>query len=219
MIILLLGPPGSGKGTQAKMLEEKYNLMHLSTGDLLRSAVRAQTELGNSAKSYMDKGALVPDDVIIGLMEEKISTLKAEQGVLLDGFPRTIVQAENLDKMLENKGTKINASLLLDVPDEEVVKRLGGRRQCKKCGWGCHVEFQPPKQENVCDACGDELYLRDDDRPETVKDRLEVYKKQTQPLADYYKKHGSLVNINGTGNSQDVFSRMTVVVNDFLGAK
>lgn len=222
MILIIFGPPGSGKGTQAKQLQQKFGVVHLSTGDLLRAAIREETPLGLKAKEFMDKGSLVPDDVILGLMKEKISSVSKKEKskcILLDGFPRTLVQAKELDKMLLKTKETIKKAVLLDVAEDEVIKRLGGRRQCKACGWGCHVEFMPSKKEGVCDACGGELYLRDDDRPNTVKQRLKVYSDQTTPLVDYYDNQGKLVKLDGSGSSDDVFARLYKVLNALCGEK
>ena len=181
MNIILLGPPGAGKGTQAKMLVDKYAIPQISTGDILRAAVKEGTPLGKEAKSYMDKGALVPDSVVIGIVEERIQEPDCQKGYMLDGFPRTVPQAEALDGMLNKLDSQIDHVVSIEVANEELVQRLTGRRTCRECGAGFHVMFDPPKQEGVCDKCGGELYQRDDDNVETVTSRLEVYGSQTLP--------------------------------------
>ena len=195
--LILLGPPGAGKGTQAERLVEDFDLPYYATGDILRAAVKEGTELGKEAKEYMDRGDLVPDDLICRVIMERIDTPEAEDGFLLDGFPRTVGQADVLDRALERRGRELTAALLIDVPDEEVVRRLSGRRICVKNGHLYHVEFDPPKREDVCDQDGSRLVQRDDDKPETVKRRLEVYHEQTKPLVDRYEQTGSLRTFDG----------------------
>jgi len=212
MNLIMLGPPGAGKGTQAKMLVEKFGIPQISTGDMLREAVKQGTELGKKAKEYMDKGVLVPDDIVIGIVKERLSQPDCEKGFILDGFPRTILQAEALDEALTELGKKIEYAINIDVPEDELIKRLSGRRTCRKCGAMYHVIFNPPKEEGKCDKCGGELYQRDDDKEETIKKRLEVYKSQTQPLIDYYQKKGNLVNVSGTGSIQEIFEEVVRII-------
>jgi adenylate kinase len=212
MNIILLGPPGAGKGTQAKMLIDEYQIPQISTGDILRAAVKEGTALGKEAKSYMDKGALVPDSVVIGIVEERIQEPDCKKGYMLDGFPRTVPQAEALDEMLSKLGAEIDHVVSIEVANEELVKRLTGRRTCRECGAGYHVMFDPPKVEGVCDKCGGELYQRDDDNVETVTSRLNVYEAQTLPLIDYYKVKGKIRPIDGVGDIKEIFERITVVL-------
>ncbi len=212
MNIILLGPPGAGKGTQAKRLIDKYGIPQISTGDMLRAALKEGTPLGLEAKKYMDKGALVPDTVVIGLVKERIQQKDCAKGYMLDGFPRNVSQAEALDKMLTELGQKIDAVVCIEVPNDELVARLTGRRTCRDCGAGYHVMFDPPKKEGVCDKCGGELYQRDDDNETTVKSRLEVYANQTEPLIDHYDKQGKLRRINGVGDMEVIFGRITSVL-------
>ena len=212
MNIILLGPPGAGKGTQAKMLIEEYQIPQISTGDILRAAVKEGTPLGKEAKSYMDKGALVPDSVVIGIVEERIQEPDCKKGYMLDGFPRTVPQAEALDEMLSKLSAQIDHVVSIEVANEELVKRLTGRRTCRECGAGYHVMFDPPKVEGVCDKCGGELYQRDDDNVETVTSRLNVYEAQTLPLIDYYEVKGKIRPIDGVGDIKDIFKRITVVL-------
>ncbi len=212
MNIILLGPPGAGKGTQAKMLIERYGIPQISTGDMLRAAVKAGTQLGLEAKKYMDKGELVPDEVVIGLVKERLQEPDCAKGFMLDGFPRTVAQAEVLDKELEAMGKAIDHVICIEVPNEELIARLTGRRTCKECGAGYHLKFDPPKVDNVCDKCGGELYQRDDDNEETVKARLKVYQEQTFPLIEYYDKQGKLRRIDGVGEIKTIFERITKVL-------
>ncbi|MFV1956264.1 MAG: adenylate kinase [bacterium] len=208
MDIILLGPPGAGKGTQARMMIEKWRVPQISTGDILRAAVREGTQLGLEAKSFMDKGELVPDSVVIGIIEERITEPDAVGGFILDGFPRTVVQAEALEKILTDNGRKIDHIISIEVDDEELVTRLTGRRMCKSCGESYHVVFNQPSLENVCDACGGELYQRNDDKEETIRQRLEVYHEQTSPLIEYYRGRGGLREVDGTGSISDIFSQI-----------
>jgi adenylate kinase len=212
MNIILLGPPGAGKGTQAKRLIDKYGIPQISTGDMLRAALKEGTPLGLEAKKFMDQGALVPDSVVIGLVKERIQKQDCAKGYMLDGFPRNVSQAEALDKMLGELSQKIDHVVCVEVPSEELVGRLTGRRTCRNCGAGFHVLFDPPKKEAVCDKCGGELYQRDDDNEATVTSRLKVYEDQTKPLIVYYEKQAKLRRINGVGSMGDIFDRITVVL-------
>ena len=202
--LILLGPPGSGKGTQGERLQEDLRLPYWATGDILRAAVRDETELGKTAKAYMDAGDLVPDEVIVGVIAERIASPEALDGFILDGFPRTTPQAEALDARLEQLGRGVTAVLLIDVSDDEVVRRLGGRRTCVENGHVFHVEFNPPQQEGVCDIDGSELIVRDDDKPEVIRKRLETYHEKTEPLVDYYDQRSVLRRIEGTAAPDDV---------------
>jgi len=208
MNIVLLGPPGSGKGTQAKMIAEKYGVVHISTGDILRENVRGGTDLGKEAKTYMDAGKLVPDELLINIIKDRLAKPDVAGGYMLDGYPRTTPQAEAMDKILPELGQKIDVVVNIDVPDDELVKRLGGRRMCQ-CGVSYHLKFNPPKKEGVCDVCGGELYHRDDDQEEAILNRLEVYKTQTQPLIDYYNKAGIIADINGAGEISEIFGEIS----------
>jgi adenylate kinase len=202
--LVLLGPPGSGKGTQGERLQEDYRLPYWATGDILRAAVKEGTEVGKEAKKYMDAGDLVPDKVLIGIIAERISSDEAGDGFILDGFPRTNGQAEALDEKMKELGRELTASILIDVPEKEVVRRLGGRRTCKENGHVFHVEFDPPKEEGICDVCGGELIVRDDDKPEVIKHRLEQYHEKTAPLIDYYEKKGILHRVEGAKGPDEV---------------
>ena len=199
MRVAFLGPPGAGKGTQARDLAHEWGGLHLATGDMLREAVAAGSPLGREAKGYMDKGALVPDDLIIRMMGERLSAADAGRGFILDGFPRTIAQAEALAKLLKDLGQTLDAVVYFDVSEPELLRRLTGRRVCRKCGHSYHVTSNPPKRAGVCDACGGELYQRDDDAEATVRNRLEVYRRQTAPLLDYYRQRNLLVTVSGEG--------------------
>jgi adenylate kinase len=208
MRIVLVGPPGAGKGTQAVRLAEKLAIPHISTGDLFRANISRQTELGKLAKSYMDAGNLVPDEVTIAMAKDRMEQPDAERGFLLDGFPRNVQQAEALDQLLETEGITLDAVLDLEVPEDEVVKRIAGRRICRNdSSHVFHVTYSPPKQEGVCDVCGGELYQRDDDSEDTVRTRLEVYHTQTEPIIDYYKAQGLVVTISALGKVEDVTGR------------
>lgn len=213
MKIVMLGAPGAGKGTQAKMIAAKYQIPHISTGDIFRANIKNGTELGKKAKSYMDQGLLVPDELVCDLVVDRIQQSDCEKGYVLDGFPRTIPQAEALTAALNKLGTSIDYAINVEVPDENILKRMGGRRACLSCGATYHIEFNPTKKEGICDACGAETVLRDDDKPETVQKRLDVYHEQTQPLIDYYTKAGKLAEVDGTQNMDDVFAAIV----DLLG--
>jgi adenylate kinase len=206
--MILLGPPGAGKGTQAKMLLEKLTIPQISTGDILRAAVKEGTPMGLEAKSYMDSGGLVPDSVVIGIIRDRIQDDDCGKGYILDGFPRTIAQAEALDTMLSDLGSGIDAVVSLQADEEELVRRLTGRRTCRSCGFGFHVMFKPPKAEGVCDECGGELYQRDDDQETAIRERLSVYGEQTQPLIKYYSGKGTLKEVDGLGDIQEIQSRI-----------
>ncbi|MEW5914275.1 MAG: adenylate kinase [Thermodesulfobacteriota bacterium] len=212
MNLILLGPPGAGKGTQAKMLIEAYGIPQISTGDMLRAAVRNQTALGLEAKKFMDAGQLVPDQVVIGLAKDRIAEPDCAKGFMLDGFPRTVPQAEALDKVLAGMNKKIDHVISIEVANDELMGRLTGRRTCKACGQGFHVMFDPPKAQGKCDKCGGELYQRDDDNEATVSNRLKVYNDQTAPLIDYYQKKGLLRPIDGVGSINDIQERIKAVL-------
>ena len=205
MKIIMLGAPGAGKGTQAKKIAEKYGIPHISTGDIFRANIKGGTELGMKAKSYMDQGQLVPDDVTIGMLLDRISQEDCAGGYVLDGFPRTIPQAESLTEALKGRNEKMDYAINVDVPDEAIVTRMGGRRACIACGATYHIVYNPTKTEGICDACGEKLVLRDDDKPETVQKRLTVYHEQTQPLIEYYDSEGILKTVDGTQDLNDVF--------------
>jgi adenylate kinase len=208
MRLVLLGAPGAGKGTQAKKLVDKYPIPQISTGDLLRAAVGAGTALGKEAKSYMDKGELVPDSVVLGMVEERLKKDDCKKGYILDGFPRNTAQAEALDKMLAGLSMPLTAALSVDVPMEDLMKRLTGRRTCKACGQMYNLYFSAPKKDGVCDKCGGELFQRDDNKEATIKKRLDVYTAQTAPLFDYYKNKGILKSVAGTGSIDDIFGKV-----------
>jgi adenylate kinase len=212
MRIVLLGAPGAGKGTQAKILIEKYGMPQISTGDLLRAAVAAGTALGKEAKSYMDKGELVPDSVVLGMVGERLKQDDCKKGYILDGFPRNTAQAEALDKMLAALNMSLTAALSVDVPFEDLMKRLTGRRTCKACGQMYNIYFKAPAKEGVCDKCSGELFQRDDDKEATIKKRLEVYTAQTEPLIGYYKNKGIVKSVSGTGSIDEIFKKVTEVL-------
>ncbi|GAA3868535.1 adenylate kinase [Streptomyces sp. NPDC003631] len=220
MRIVLVGPPGAGKGTQAAFLAKNLSIPHISTGDLFRANISRQTDLGKLAKSYMDRGELVPDEVTIAMAKDRMEQPDAKNGFLLDGFPRNVKQAEALDEMLRTEGMKLDAVLDLEVPEEEVVKRIAGRRVCRNdSAHVFHVSYKPAKQEGVCDVCGGELYQRDDDSEETVRKRLEVYHTQTEPIIDYYKSQGLVVTISALGKVEDVTQRAMEALQQKDGAK
>lgn len=204
MNLIFLGPPGAGKGTQAKLLSQKYQIPQISTGDILRVAVREQTPMGIKAKECMDSGALVPDDVVVGIVQERLSRNDCENGFILDGFPRTIAQADALKKTLDQLGKKIEHVVSIDVDIEDLLVRITGRRTCEKCGKGYHVLFDPSKEDGVCDVCGGKLYQRDDDKEDTLRNRLSVYDRQTQPLIDYYSKESLLKPVSGKGSIEEI---------------
>lgn len=212
MNIILLGPPGAGKGTQAKRMIDRYGIPQISTGDMLRAALKEGTPLGLEAKKFMDKGELVSDSVVIGLVKERIQKSDCAKGYMLDGFPRNVSQAEALDKMLAELGQKVDNVISIEVPSQELLGRLTGRRTCRSCGAGFHIMFDPPKKDGVCDKCSGELYQRDDDNETTVKSRLEVYDKQTKPLIDYFQKQAKLRSIPGVGAMEEIFGRIAAVL-------
>ena len=214
MRLILLGAPGAGKGTQAERLSKELNIPTISTGNILRAAIKNGTPTGLKAKSFMDAGQLVPDEVIIGIITERVAQDDCKNGYILDGFPRTIPQAESLTEALAANGEAIDFALNVDVPDANIVNRMAGRRACLKCGATYHIQFAAPKKEGICDKCGSELVLRDDDKPETVQKRLEIYHDQTHPLIEYYEKKGVLHTVDGTQTMEDVFKNIT----DILGA-
>ncbi len=212
MKIIMLGAPGAGKGTQAKQIADKYKIPHISTGDIFRANIKNGTELGKKAKEYMDQGALVPDELTCDLVMDRIKQDDCKNGFVLDGFPRTIPQAEALDAALTKIGEKMEFAIDVDVPDENIVNRMGGRRACLNCGATYHIVSIPTKKEGICDRCGSEVVLRDDDKPETVQKRLNVYHEQTQPLIDYYKKQGILKSVDGTKPMEDVFTAIVQIL-------
>ncbi len=212
MKIIMLGAPGAGKGTQAQMIAEKYGLPHISTGDIFRANIKNGTDLGKEAKTYMDQGKLVPDELTVRILLDRVAQDDCKNGYVLDGFPRTIPQAEVLDAELTKLGDKIDFAIDVDVPDENIVKRMSGRRACLKCGATYHIVHVSPKQEGICDKCGSELVLRDDDKPETVQKRLTVYHEQTQPLIDFYSAKGVLRTVDGTVDKEDVFKAIISIL-------
>lgn len=212
MKIIMLGAPGAGKGTQAKMIADKYGVPHISTGDIFRANIKNGTELGLEAKKYKDQGLLVPDELTVRILLDRVAQDDCKNGYVLDGFPRTIPQAEVLDSELTKLGDHIDYAINVDVPDENIVKRMSGRRACLTCGATYHIEHVPPKKEGICDVCGSELVLRDDDKPETVKNRLNVYHEQTQPLIDFYTEKGVLKTVDGTVPMEEVFAAITAIL-------
>ncbi len=212
MKIIMLGAPGAGKGTQAKMIADKYGIPHISTGDIFRANIKNGTELGQEAKKYMDQGLLVPDELTVKILLDRVAQDDCKDGYVLDGFPRTIPQAEVLENALTELGDKIDYAINVDVADEDIIKRMSGRRACLSCGATYHIENIPPKTEGICDRCGEKLVMRDDDREETVKSRLEVYHKQTQPLIAFYEKKGVLKNVDGMLGLENVFEEITKIL-------
>ncbi len=212
MKIVMLGAPGAGKGTQAKMIAEEYAIPHISTGDIFRANVKGGTPLGMEAKAYMDRGELVPDELTVRILLDRVAKDDCANGYVLDGFPRTIPQAEVLDSELEKMNDRIDFAIDVEVPDENIVRRMSGRRACLNCGATYHIEHIPPKKEGICDNCGSELVLRDDDKEETVKKRLAVYHEQTQPLIDFYNNKGVLKEVDGTVDSAEVFAAIKKVL-------
>lgn len=212
MKIIMLGAPGAGKGTQAKMIADKYSIPHVSTGDIFRANIKNGTALGMEAKQYMDQGQLVPDELTVKILLDRVAQEDCKNGYVLDGFPRTIPQAEVLDQALTELGDSIDYAINVDVPDENIIKRMSGRRACVACGATYHIVHIPTKVEGICDRCGAELILRDDDKPETVKKRLDVYHTQTQPLIDYYTAKGVLKEVDGTRDMQDVFADIVKIL-------
>ena len=208
----MLGAPGAGKGTQAKMIADKYSIPHISTGDIFRANIKNGTELGKKAKTYMDQGLLVPDELVVDLVVDRVGQADCSNGYVLDGFPRTIPQAESLDAALEKLGSKVDYAINVEVPDENIVRRMSGRRACVACGATYHIVHIPTKVEGICDRCGSQLILRDDDKPETVKKRLAVYHEQTQPLIDYYNDKKVLVEVDGTKDMNDVFTDIVKIL-------
>lgn len=214
MNLIFLGPPGAGKGTQAKILSAKYQIPQVSTGDILRAAVRDATPMGVKAKEYMDSGALVPDEVVIGIVEERLSKPDCCKGFILDGFPRTIAQADSLKKTLSHLNKDIEHVISIAVDNEDLLSRITGRRTCTKCGKGYHLTYDPPVAQNTCDACGGELYQRDDDKEETMRKRLTVYDQQTEPLIDYYAKQSLLREISGKGTIEDIQKQIVSILKE-----
>lgn len=214
MKIIMLGAPGAGKGTQAKMIADKYSIPHISTGDIFRANIKNGTELGKKAKEYMDQGKLVPDELTVDLVIDRVGQEDCKNGYVLDGFPRTIPQAECLSETLAKMGTEIDYAINVEVPDENIVNRMSGRRACVSCGATYHIVHIPTKVEGICDRCGSELILRDDDKPETVTNRLTIYHEQTQPLIDYYKGKDILVEVDGTQDMKDVFADITKILGE-----
>lgn len=212
MKVIMLGAPGAGKGTQAKRIAEKYGIPHISTGDIFRANIKNDTELGKKAKTYMDQGLLVPDELVVDLVVDRFKEPDCEKGYVLDGFPRTIPQAEALDNALKAIGEQVDFAVNVEVPDENIVERMSGRRACLSCGATYHLKYIPTKVEGVCDTCGADLVLRDDDKPETVLKRLKVYHDQTQPLIEYYTKQGILVEVDGTKDMAVVFNAIVDVI-------
>ena len=214
MRIIMLGAPGAGKGTQARKIASKYSIPHISTGDIFRANIKNGTELGKKAKTYIDQGLLVPDELVVDLVVDRVNDKDCENGYVLDGFPRTIPQAEALDKALTKMAQTIDYAINVEVPDENIVQRMSGRRACVTCGATYHVVYAPTKKENICDTCEGELILRDDDKPETVQKRLNVYHEQTQPLIDYYTEKNKLVEVDGTIDIEKVFDAIVKILGE-----
>ena len=214
MKIIMLGAPGAGKGTQAKKLSERYSIPHISTGDIFRANIKNGTELGKKAKAYMDKGALVPDELVVDLVVDRFKNPDCAHGYVLDGFPRTIPQAEALDAALNAIGETVDFAINVEVPDENIINRMSGRRACAGCGATYHIKYNPTKVEGICDNCGEKLILREDDKPETVKNRLLVYHDQTQPLIDFYSKKSVLAEVDGTKDMDDVFKAIVNILGE-----
>ena len=214
MRIIMLGAPGAGKGTQAKKITARYSIPHISTGDIFRANIKNGTELGKKAKTYMDQGLLVPDELVVDLVVDRVNQEDCANGYVLDGFPRTIPQAEALDKALTEMGQSIDYAINVEVPDENIVQRMSGRRACVNCGATYHIVYAPTKKENVCDTCEGELILREDDKPETVQKRLNVYHEQTQPLIDYYTEKNKLVEVDGTIDIEKVFDAIVKILGE-----
>ena len=214
MKIIMLGAPGAGKGTQAKKIAERYSIPHISTGDIFRANIKNGTELGKKAKAYMDEGALVPDDLVVDLVVDRFKNPDCANGYVLDGFPRTIPQAESLDAALYAIGETVDFAINVEVPDGNIINRMAGRRSCIGCGATYHIKYNPSKVEGVCDVCGEKLILRDDDQPETVKNRLSVYHDQTQPLIDFYSKKGVLAEVDGMKDMDDVFNAIVIILGE-----
>ena len=214
MKIIMLGAPGAGKGTQAKMIADKYGVPHVSTGDIFRANIKNGTELGMEAKKYMDQGLLVPDELTVKILLDRVAQKDCKDGYVLDGFPRTIPQAQVLDGELTKLGESIDYAIDVNVPDENIINRMSGRRACLACGATYHIAHVPPKQEGICDRCGKELVLRDDDKPETVKNRLEIYHEQTQPLIDFYTEKGVLKTVDGTVPMNEVFEAIVAILGE-----
>jgi adenylate kinase len=214
MKIIMLGAPGAGKGTQAKMLAEKYGIPHISTGDIFRANIKQGTDLGKKAKEYMDQGLLVPDELVVDLVVDRVGQEDCKKGYILDGFPRTIPQAEALDAALSANQEEIDYAVDVEVPDENIIRRMSGRRACTTCGATYHIVYNPTKEEGICDACGESLILRDDDQPETVKKRLDVYHEQTQPLIDYYNGKGKLAEVDGAIPMSEVFEAIIKILGE-----
>jgi len=212
MIVILLGAPGVGKGTQGSLISKQFGIPQISTGDILRSEVKKSTELGKQAKKFMDKGELVPDDVIVGMMEHRIKESDCSNGFILDGFPRTVEQADALGRMLDKNNLDLSCALLIDVPEDVIIERLTGRRVCPNCGEVYHLKYNPPKNDNICDKCGTKLIQRDDDKKETVKNRLDVYNRSTAPLINYYERKGKLIKIDGMGSIDNIFDNIKLAL-------
>ncbi|ACM21945.1 adenylate kinase [Geotalea daltonii FRC-32] len=212
MNLILLGPPGAGKGTQAKLLIKKYRIPQISTGDILRAAVKDMTPMGGKAKSFMDAGALVPDEVVVGIIQERLNLADCSNGFILDGFPRTVAQADALAKVLSGLGRSIDHVISIVVDNEELLERVTGRRTCRNCGKGFHVSFDPPKSSGICDECSGELYQRDDDREDTMRKRLEVYWQQTSPLVEYYKNKSLLRSVEGVGSMEEIQQKIVSIL-------
>ncbi len=214
MNLILLGPPGCGKGTQAKILIDTYHIPQISTGDILREAIKKESPLGVEAKTHMDQGSLVPDHLVIKIIEERLKQADCNRGFVLDGFPRTVAQAEALDTTLSEMGSKLEYVFSIEVDDGELIRRLTGRRVCRKCGESYHIEFNPPRQEGLCDSCQGKLYQRDDDKEETIRNRLKVYQDQTSPLINFYRRKDVLHSMDGVGSIEEIKERLLTIIND-----